>query len=54
MSDDSKKLTTAEFLASFYKELTHGGIPEEIADQILLSGSRAFFEVEPIVVKGGE
>lgn len=55
MSEDNKKaLTTAEFLAAFYKELVAGGIPEEVAERVLLSASAAIFENESIVVKGGE
>lgn len=55
MSKDTREgLTTAEILSRFWKELEEGGIPSDLAHQLVLSAGRESFSAEGFSVKGGD
>jgi hypothetical protein len=40
MSDSPTRTVTAEMLCSFYKKLVNGGLPQSVADEVLISAAR--------------
>jgi hypothetical protein len=46
----SKKITTAQALASYYTELTQGGVPYETAHELVVDAGRRLLDVEDLVV----